>query len=203
MEADIMVRPERLVIKALLLTLLFSLLRCSANEKSNNTPLEIVNADSAHITMRNGELYENDSLFSGILLTYYPETSDTAEISSYRNGREDGEWRKYYPKNILKEKRHFANGLKTGELLGWWENGNKKLHYFFESDEYSGTCREWNEEGLLTKQMNYEAGHEEGAQQWWYDNGKIKANYIIKDGRRYGLLGTKNCINVPDSVFKN
>jgi antitoxin component YwqK of YwqJK toxin-antitoxin module len=50
--------------------------------------------------------------------------------------------------------------------------------------------------------LNYQKGHEEGEQKWWYDNGKIKANYIIKDGRRYGLLGTKNCINVSDSIFK-
>jgi antitoxin component YwqK of YwqJK toxin-antitoxin module len=55
----------------------------------------------------------------------------------------------------------------------------------------------------LVKQMNYLKGHEEGPQKWWYDNGKIKANYIIQDGRRFGLLGTKNCINVTDSIFKN
>jgi antitoxin component YwqK of YwqJK toxin-antitoxin module len=50
--------------------------------------------------------------------------------------------------------------------------------------------------------MNYKKGHEDGQQQWWYDNGKIKANYIIKNGRRYGLRGTKKCINVSDSIFK-
>lgn len=93
--------------------------------------------------------------------------------------------------------------LKYDKLTAWWENGNKQLHYFFEADEYTGTCREWNENGLLVKQIHYLSGHEERAQQWWYDNGKIKANYIIKDGRRFGLLGTKNCINVSDSIFKN
>ena len=25
-------------------------------------------------------------------------------------------------------------------------------------------------------------------------------NYVIKNNRRYGLLGTKNCINVSDSI---
>ena len=77
------------------------------------------------------------------------------------------------------------------------------MQYQFESDEYQGTCKEWNEKGLLVKQMNYHQGHELGSQKWWYDNGKIKANYIIQNGRRFGLLGTKNCINVTDSIFKN
>jgi antitoxin component YwqK of YwqJK toxin-antitoxin module len=50
--------------------------------------------------------------------------------------------------------------------------------------------------------MNYVMGHESGAQQQFYTDGKIKANYTIIDGRRYGLLGTKNCVNVSDSIFK-
>jgi hypothetical protein len=40
-------------------------------------------------------------------------------------------------------------------------------------------------------------------QTWWYDNGKVKSNYRIIEGRRFGLLGTKNCINVSDSIFNN
>ena len=75
-------------------------------------------------------------------------------------------------------------------------------HYLFSNDEYEGTCREWNEAGRLVKEMNYKAGYEAGSQRSWYDNGRIRANYVIEDGRRYGLLGTKNCVNVSDSIFK-
>jgi len=50
--------------------------------------------------------------------------------------------------------------------------------------------------------MNYKNGYEDGRQEQYYDNGKVKANYIMMSGRRYGLLGTKNCVNVTDSVFK-
>lgn len=53
------------------------------------------------------------------------------------------------------------------------------------------------------KEMNYKKGFEEGSQKMFYDNGKVKVNYIMINGRRYGLLGTKNCVNVSDSVFKN
>ena len=81
------------------------------------------------------------------------------------------------------------------------ENGNIKFEFHFKDDEYEGICRTWNNKGILTQESNYVAGHEEGAQKAWYDNGKVRSNYVIKAGRRYGLLGTKNCKNVSDSVF--
>lgn len=151
----------------------------------------------------NGILMEGTSPFNGTLFTLFTATKDTAELANYYNGREHGEWKKFYPSKKLREKRYFKDGSKIGEYLVWWENGNKQLQYFFEADEYQGTCKEWSETGFLNKIMTYKKGHEDGHQQWWYDNGKIKANYVIIDGRRYGLLGTKNCVNVSDSIFKN
>jgi len=138
-----------------------------------------------------------------IKVSFYPGTTDTAEIRSYRDGLENGAWKQFYPSNKLKELRYFENGRKVGIYLGWWENGNRKLVYHFKDDEYEGDCSEWNEDGLLVKVMHYKRGHEEGRQQLWYDNGKVRANYMIINGRRYGLLGTKNCTNVSDSIFKN
>ena len=34
----------------------------------------------------------------------------------------------------------------------------------------------------------------EGLQQLYFASVKIKANYVIKNGRRYGLLGAKGCM---------
>jgi antitoxin component YwqK of YwqJK toxin-antitoxin module len=161
----------------------------------------LLNKDSQQISIEKGLLIINNKPFSGRLFSFFDASKDTAELISYVNGKENGEWKKFYPSGNIKEKRFFEHGQKTGEYMAWWENGNEQLHYFFEADEYEGTCKEWNVEGKLVKVMNYKRGHEEGHQQWWYDNGKVKANYIIKEGRRYGLLGTKNCINVSDSVF--
>lgn len=110
------------------------------------------------------------------------------------------EFRSYYPNKQLREIRYFRNERKTGDYTAWWENGQKKLECHFGDDEYEGVFREWNRNGLLLKEMHYKAGHEEGEQRMWYENGKIKANYLIKDGRRYGLLGTKNCDNAAEDV---
>jgi antitoxin component YwqK of YwqJK toxin-antitoxin module len=205
MEVDIM--AHQALFRNSFLSILFTgFFGCNTNAPKNSVhisfPTSLLNKSEQQISMSNGLLVINDSAFNGTLFTLFPSSKDTASIENYMDGKEHGEWRKYYASKKTKEKRFFTNGQKTGEYIGWWENGNKQLQYFFVADEYEGTCKEWSETGFLNKIMNYKNGHEDGQQQWWYDNGKIKANYIIKDGRRYGLLGTKNCINVSDSIFK-
>ena len=98
------------------------------------------------------------------------------------------------------EKRYFNKGVKVGVMKNWWENGQLQSEYHFNNGEYDGTCREWNFGGVLIREMNYENGYEKGSQKQWYDNGSYRSNYVIRDGRRYGLLGTKNCVNVSDSL---
>jgi len=82
----------------------------------------------------------------------------------------------------------------------WWEDGQLQSSFLFKDDEYEGECSEWNDKGILIRRMHYARGHESGAQQQWYDDGSIRSNYVIIKGRRFGLLGTKNCVNVSDSL---
>lgn len=77
----------------------------------------------------------------------------------------------------------------------------KKIEVTVSNDEYTGDFKEWIASGLLIKHFHYKNGQEDGSQQLFYENGKIKANYVIINGKRYGLLGTKNCKNVSDSIF--
>lgn len=176
------------------------LCNCGATEIRQGFFL-IADKDEA-LKNNNGTIFYNKKLFTGVVFSLYPQTSDTAYINYYADGRENGTWKKFYPGHVLKEQREFEKGRKTGSMFAYWPDGKKQLHYVFKNDEYEGTCREWNTNGMLVKEMNYKAGHEEGMQTVYYDNGKVKSNYVIKDGRRYGLLGSKNCVNVSDSIFK-
>lgn len=150
---------------------------------------------------RGGMTSVNGTLYSGTLFYLYPGTRDTQYTRNYLDGLEHGTWKLFYPNGRLAETRYFKRGKKEGEYLAYWENGTKKLEYHFKDGEYEGSCREWNINGTLCKEMNYKKGYEEGPQKVWYDNGSVKSNYIIRNGRRYGLLGTMNCKNVSDSVF--
>ncbi|MFT4856593.1 MAG: antitoxin component YwqK of YwqJK toxin-antitoxin module [Algoriphagus sp.] len=153
------------------------------------------------ISTSNGIVFREEVLFSGRLFGLYEGGTDTAFVSGYQKGLLHGEQIQFWENGELKEKRFYKSGEKYGIYDSWWPNGQKQFTYFFKNGEYEGELKEWNRQGMLSRIMNYEKGHETGVQKWWYESGEIKANYVIKNGRRYGLLGTKNCTNVSDSVF--
>lgn len=198
-----MVQQERLPNKVLLvLSMIVSGCMHNPREPLAHSTVRVNSADTGLANV-NAIIYLNRQPFSGLLYTLYPGTKDTAEIASYAIGREHGEWKKLYETGRIKSQRTFEDGKKTGSLVTWWPDGRKQMEYHFSNDEYHGTCREWNEQGRLVLEMNYNMGHEAGSQKSWYDNGSTRSNYVIdNNGRRYGLLGTKNCINVSDSIFK-
>lgn len=159
--------------------------------------------DPMTISWEADRLRVNQKMYTGGLFQLFPNGRDTASVEHYVQGLEDGVWRKYYPSGRLFEIRTFQKGKKIGTYEAWWENGKRMRVFEFENDEYQGFCREWNSSGQLIREMHYEKGHEQGTQKMFYDNGKIKSNYWMENGRRYGLLGTKNCRNISEKIFKN
>jgi len=109
--------------------------------------------------------------------------------------------KKYYSNKQLMEYREFRNDMKNGKQIAYWDNGNKRFEFIAKNDAYEGELMEWDYSGNLFHLAHYKNGQEEGVQKLWYENGKIRANYITIKGRRFGLLGTKNCKNVSDSIF--
>lgn len=195
-----MVQPAQLR-NNLFIIILICFAGCNTPAKPVLPPLLMVNNDSGKLSNQNGIVYLNSQLFSGTAFTLFPNSKDTAIIASYLNGKEHGIWKRFYLNGSLKEKRNFENGKKVGEYATWWENGKLQQQFNLQDDEYEGLCKEWNSNGVLIRAMNYKKGHEDGQQQLFYDNGKVRSNYFIVNGRRYGLLGTKNCVNVSDSIF--
>jgi antitoxin component YwqK of YwqJK toxin-antitoxin module len=196
-----MVRQEQLLNKLLSFSLIL-IAGCAGKIEQQTTNQPFVSGNDSTLTFMNGVVYKDNLPFTGTIFNFYQNSKDTADVTPYLLGKENGERRKYYPNKQLWEKRYFQNAVKVGEMRTFWPNGKPQLQYFFENGEYQGTCKEWTQTGMLSRLMNYNKGYEDGEQKWWYDNGKIRANYVIIDGRRFGLLGTKNCINVSDSIFK-
>lgn len=182
------------------IALLLLLSRCNGHEQQQLPVYK--NADAGDCQAINGLQYLHGQPFTGMLYRLYTGSKDTTLLQSFAAGKAHGAWKQFYPGRRLQSIRFFNNGYKTGTYTAWWPNGQQQLEYHFEDDEYEGACSEWNEQGMLVKAMHYHRGHEAGTQQLFYDNGKIRANYIITNGRRYGLLGTKNCINVSEKVFQ-
>ncbi|WP_170061070.1 toxin-antitoxin system YwqK family antitoxin [Spirosoma aerolatum] len=173
---------------------------CSGHVASDKLPA--FEATTVHVHWQNGLAVENNHPFTGMVYTLAENKKDTVEIVGFRDGKEQGEWKRFYENGKLAEKRFFNKGQKVGDLTAWWPDGSLRMAYHFANGEYNGVCREWGSTGLLLKEMTYKDGYEEGSQKQFYDNGKIKANYVMIAGKRYGLLGTKNCVNATDSLFK-
>lgn len=171
----------------------------SIHKLPKKVPLVYINAADSNFLYLQDTVYYKQKRFNGLQFQLYPN-GDTAVIRSFYNGLEEGYSKKWHPNKRLAEQRLYIDGKKEGIHLAWWSNGNLKLKYSLLNDEFDGLCKEWYANGMIFKEFNYKAGHEEGSIKMFWENGKVKANYVIKKGRRYGLLGTKNCINVADSI---
>lgn len=164
-------------------------------------PKTYVLQSSIKIKTNSDTVFVNNKKYSGYIIQLQLNNKDTITCKGYFNGLESGISKKWYANKKIMEERKFYNGKKNGKQIDFWENGNKKFEFNAINDAYEGEMKEWSIDGKLIHIGNYKNGQEEGTQKLWFDNGKIRANYVIKNGKRYGLLGTKNCSNVSDSIF--
>ncbi|MBV9986062.1 MAG: hypothetical protein JO301_00165 [Chitinophagaceae bacterium] len=163
----------------------------------------MLNAVNIRPVWQNGLLMNDGRPLTASIYSLQPNGRDTASIFCFDQGKENGVWRKFYSNGQLEETRQYDHGIKTGDYLAWWPDGKQKLFYHFKNGEFDGVYREWTDSGILIKEMNYLEGHENGSQKQFFNDGTVKANYTIIGGRRYGLLGTKNCVNVSATIFRN
>lgn len=153
------------------------------------------------LSKKQDTVFYKQQFFTGYRFALYP-TGDTAELQSYFNGVEEGWQKKWYPGHRLQEARFYINGKKEGTHKGWWPDGKEKFSFTADADKYEGEFKEWYSSGLLQKNFHYTNGQEEGSQRLWWDNGSVRANYVIRNGKKYGLIGLKTCVNPYDSITK-
>jgi hypothetical protein len=152
-------------------------------------------------TLHQDTIFYNNAKYSGLVYTLY-NTKDTMLVSSYLNGLEEGVQKKWYSNKQIASVRNYHAGKKIGKHIGYWENGQTQFEFYFEDGEYHGVANEWYQNGQHYRIFHYEHGYEQGSQKMWWENGIIRANYVVKNGRRYGLVGLKLCMNQNDTVLK-
>jgi antitoxin component YwqK of YwqJK toxin-antitoxin module len=162
-------------------------------------PAVYINANNKQLQQRQGMLYDAGQPFSGYVFELFAN-GDTALITSYLQGKEDGLSKHWHVNKQLAETRYYNSGWKEGTHTGWWENGNMKYQYHFVNDEHEGTLTEWFSSGKVSRIFHYHQGHEEGPQRMWWDNGAIRANYYVRNGERFGYIGQKMCSNNLDRL---
>lgn len=137
------------------------------------------------------QLYKNTP-FSGTIKSHYPSGKIKA-TATYFKGKKEGWHTEWNPNGQLSAKRFYIDNRKEGTHKGWWPNGLQKFEFNYQNGIYQGNVKEWYVTGQAFRNANFSKGYEDGVQQMWKSDGSIQANYVVKNGRRYGLLGKKLC----------
>lgn len=169
-----------------------------ANAEIPNFELD---ANQEPVVLAEGKLYWHGRPFSGWMVKRF-ENNQTDRREGYLTGKRHGTAEFWYANGQMRERRTYRDGRKEGRHEGWWEDGKRRFDHEFQEGKHHGRARNWSPEGMLIRDFNYENGHENGAQRMWKANGRIQANYEVYNGRRYGYIGTKNCVSVSDNFAK-
>jgi antitoxin component YwqK of YwqJK toxin-antitoxin module len=155
--------------------------------------MALARVERRELELRAGVLTQHGHPFTGEAVEYYAD-GGVRSIERFEAGRRHGESRGWYETGSLEYVRPFIHGREHGVHLGWWENGVRRFVYRFEGGLQQGTSREWFSDGTPFRVFNYQDGLEAGPQKMWYADGTLRASYVVRDGRRYGLMGAKGCV---------
>ncbi len=148
------------------------------------------------LKLQNGIYYYRDDLFSGDIISHYPNGTIN-EKNSYVSGRQEGSSFTWFENGTMQSKRYYVDGEKHGTHYGWYEDGSKRFEYNFDNGMNSGTSTEWYKSGQIAKKTVYINGNEESVQAW-RDNGKLYINYVVKDGVIYGMNNSHLCYTLKN-----
>ena len=163
--------------------------------------LIIISCDSKvrRLSIDDNELKLEDSImlykkkpYTGILFSKV-DTTTTYSVT-YVKGKKEGKEQQFYLNGDLAVERFYTQGKKSGTHRAWWNNKQPKfIHHYDNIGNFVGAQREWYSNGQMNKEFNYREGQEEGTQKLWDVDGKIIANYQVRNGEKFGLIGSEFC----------
>lgn len=153
-----------------------------------------LDASAATITQRGELLLHRGQPFTGEII----DRRDPRYLqkTSYEGGLRHGLAYAWYGDGSLAYERRFVAGLRQGLHVGFWPDGSPQFRYRYIDDVFVGEQQSYYRGGTPLELRTYRAGQEEGRQQIWDSQGRLSSNYIVKGGRRYGLVGSFDCVTV-------
>ena len=98
-----------------------------------------------------------------------------------------------WPNGQLRRESTYVGDVLDGPSRGYYASGARQFIYFYRRGFSEGEQRQWYPSGRIYTSFNHRAGHEVGQQRMWNPDGTIRSNYVIKDGKRFGLIGALGC----------
>lgn len=105
----------------------------------------------------------------------------------FKNNTPYGEFRYYYPKNILKAVSHFSPNGKVSYTTSFHQNGKVMAKGKYVSEKKDSTWVYYDEDGKLIATENYKSGVKNGAEISYFADGSISEKINWGNGKKEGI----------------
>ena len=122
------------------------------------------------------------------------EAGGSMTLLPVRQGWVDGVSRSSYADGQLRSEGAYVKGQPHGLHRAWWPNGGAQSTQNFADGMPHGRSRTWYASGKPYEEHHHARGQEAGPQRIWFEDGRLRANYEVKNGRRYGSIGSMGCV---------
>lgn len=179
---------------AVLLATLAAPIAVGAVEASPVRSVPDIEVDRGSLTMVGAVLYRHGTPFSGYAVAR--QAGRIVSRTPLLEGREHGRAVAWYPNGAKRFEKHYVHGNREGTHRGWWDNGRPQFVYRYVGDLFEGEQVAFYRNGVRSELRHYTNGREEGQQRFWNDAGRVVANYAMVNGKRYGIVGRRDCVPV-------
>ena len=100
----------------------------------------------------------------------------------YKEGKKDGISKNYYPGKGLSEVVNWKNGIREGQWLEFYSDGNIKVNGQNKADEKDGIFKAFYESGQIMSVSLYVNGHAQGTWTYFNEKGSLERIETYKDG---------------------
>jgi len=104
----------------------------------------------------------------------------------YKNGKEDGVLKSYYPSGELNSEMPYENGGKEGIQKDYYKSGKLKTTTTYKSNMLNGTQKWYYESKQLKAEYTFKDDIGVGIVKAYYENGKLYAEVHFKGGNLKG-----------------
>ncbi len=108
--------------------------------------------------------------FEGRYAAWYYDGTPMSD-GYYKSGQKDGNWKYWDHRKILIKEENYKSGIKHGQQLLFYPNGNKKLEQYFANDLLDSISTEWYENGQIKNSRYYKFGIPQGNNVTYYPDG--------------------------------
>ncbi|MDR1835278.1 MAG: toxin-antitoxin system YwqK family antitoxin [Fusobacteriaceae bacterium] len=112
----------------------------------------------------------------------YDENGKLTMEEYYRNGRREGTRKSYYPDGTVYREDNYDNGRRKGYSRTFFKNGKLQSERSYDNDQIDGVSKGYDLNGTLRLEENYKVGRLDGFVRSYGTDGKLLKETLYRDG---------------------